>query len=259
MNQSMHFINDTFLIFRRHLTLSLRNVGRIIATLLQPVLFLTFFGPLFTKVYDKGVLDVPPSNAYAFFVPGLLVQLGLFGAAFVGFAIIADWRAGVVERMRVTPASRLSLLLGRVMRDVVILVTQAVVLVLAGMLFGMHAPVGGVLVGLGFIAILAVALASFSYSLGLLTKSEDAFAPILNTIMMPMLLLSGIMLPMQIGPSWLNWISRFTPFRYIIEAMREGFRGHYANAAMAEGALVAAGLAVLCVTMGVRIFLRENA
>jgi len=39
----------------------------------------------------------PPGNSYSFFVPGLLIQLGLFGAAFVGFTIIADWRYGVIE------------------------------------------------------------------------------------------------------------------------------------------------------------------
>ncbi|WP_307796430.1 ABC transporter permease [Actinomadura barringtoniae] len=255
----MHFFRDTYLIFKRQMMLALRNPALIATTLLQPVLFLAFFGPLFTRVYDKGVLEVPGSNAYAFFVPGLLVQLGLFGAAFVGFTIIADWRAGVVERMRVTPASRLSILLGRVLRDVVILVTQSIVLVLAGLLFGMRAPVGGILLALAFIAALATALASFSYTLGLLTKSEDAFAPILNSLMMPMLLLSGIMLPMQIGPSWLNWISRFTPFRYIIDAIRDGFRGDYTSSAMAEGGAVAIGLAAVCVAVGVRTFLRENA
>jgi hypothetical protein len=39
--------------------------------------------------------------AYKFFVPGLLIQLGLFGSTFVGFAIISDWRAGVIERVLV--------------------------------------------------------------------------------------------------------------------------------------------------------------
>ena len=55
------------------------------------------------------------------FVPGMLIQLGMFGSMFVGFGIIAEIRYGTVERMRVTPASRLGLLLGRVLRDAVVL------------------------------------------------------------------------------------------------------------------------------------------
>ena len=37
------------------------------------------------------------------FVPGLLVQLALFGTVFVGFGIIAELRYGVIERLQVTP------------------------------------------------------------------------------------------------------------------------------------------------------------
>ena len=46
---------------------------------------------------------------------GLLIQLGLFGSTFVGFAIISDWRGGVIERFRVTPISRLAVMSGRVL------------------------------------------------------------------------------------------------------------------------------------------------
>ena len=62
--------------------------------------------------------------AYRYFVPGLLIQLGLFGSAFVGFAIISDWRAGVIERFRVTPVGRLAIMSGRVLRDVLALTSR---------------------------------------------------------------------------------------------------------------------------------------
>ena len=256
----MTFARDSFLIFRRQMTLSLRNPAWVIIGLTQPILYLAFFGPLLARIASVGPLSAfTGGNAYGFFVPGLLVQLGLFGAAFVGFSIIADWRSGVVERLRVTPVSRLSILLGRVLRDVVVLLVQAVLPTLVGVAFGMRAPVAGVLIGFGFIAVLAVSLASVSYTVGLLTKSEDVLAPMLNMVIVPLMLLSGIMLPMQVGPGWLNWVSRFTPFRYVIDAMRDAFKGHYLTTVMAEGIGVAVGLAVLCLFLGARTFLRENA
>ncbi len=137
------FATDTILIFRRQLQLMLRQPAWLIIGLIQPILYLVFFGPLLTKVASGGLPGFPAGNSYSFFVPGLLIQLGLFGAAFVGFAIIADWRAGVIERFRVTPVSRLALLSGRVLRDVLTLLVQAIILVLAGLAFGMRAPVGG--------------------------------------------------------------------------------------------------------------------
>src|SRR5438874_1626905 len=147
----MSFARDVLLIFKRQMRLSLRNPAWVIIGLTQPILYLAFFGPLFTRVFSRGLPGVPQTNSYGFFVPGLLVQLGLFGAAFVGFTIIADWRAGVIERMRVTPVSRLALLLGRVSRDVVVLVVQSSLLVLIAIAFGLRAPLPGLLLSLVFV------------------------------------------------------------------------------------------------------------
>jgi ABC-type Na+ transport system ATPase subunit NatA len=61
----------------------------------------------------------------------------------VGVRLIAEVRFGVVERMRVTPASRLALLAGRVMRDVLVLASQAVLLIAIATVFGLRAPLGG--------------------------------------------------------------------------------------------------------------------
>jgi ABC-2 type transport system permease protein len=177
----------------------------------------------------------------------------------VGFGIIGEWRLGIIERLRVTPVSRLALLLGRVLRDVLVLLVQAVVLVIAGVAFGLRAPVFGILMGLGFVLLLAVSLSSLSYAAGLVTKSEDAFAPLLNMVTVPLMLLSGILLPMSLAPGWLDALSRANPFRYIVEAMREAFLGNYATAVVAEGVIVALVLAVVSVAIGTRTFFKENA
>ena len=58
---------------------------------------------------------------------------------------------------------------------------------------------------------------------------------------------------------WLQAIGRATPFRYIIDAMREGYAGHYLNAVMLEGVAVSIGLAVVCLWLAGRVFIRENA
>src|SRR5919204_95699 len=140
----MTFFNDTLTVFRRQWRLSMRNPAWVIISLVQPVLYLAFFGPLLTRLpgglLGGGGTAGGSAVAYKFLVPGLLIQLGLFGSTFVGFAIISDWRAGVIERFRVTPVNRLSILAGRVLRDVVTLIVQALVLILVGVAFGLRAP-----------------------------------------------------------------------------------------------------------------------
>jgi len=254
----MMFLRDTLLIFRRQMRLSLRNPAWLIIGVIQPILYLALFGPL-VKHYI-GEPGASSDEAWKIFVPGLLVQLGLFGSMFVGFAVIAEYRAGVIERMRVTPVSRLALLLGRVMRDAVALLVQSTILILTGLVMGLRAPLAGVLYALAFVLVLAVSMSSLSYSLGLALKSEDALAPLLNSVAVPLLLLSGILLPLtkQSAPTWLYDLSRFNPFRYIVDAMRAVFQGSYADSTVLWGALVSIVLATVCVLAGVRRFQVES-
>jgi len=259
----MSFLHDTMFIFRRQGRLILREPAYLTFGLLQPILYLVLFAPLL-KSLPAGTLTGGSgtggtAEAYRFFVPGLLIQLALFGSTFVGFAIISDWRAGVIERFRVTPVSRLSILGGRVLRDVVALVIQSAVLILAGVAFGLRAPLPAVLLSFVFVVCVAIGLASVSYAVALLLKSEDSFAPLINSVVVPLMLLSGIMLPLTLGPGWLQGIARISPFRYIIDAMREMYAGQYWNTLVVEGILVAIGTAIACMWLGSRVFVRENA
>jgi ABC-2 type transport system permease protein len=259
----MRFIEDTLFVFRRQMRLILRNPAFLTIGLLQPILYLVLFGPLLTRLpagaLSGGSGSGGTAEAYRFFVPGLLIQLALFGSTFVGFAIISEWRAGVIERYRVTPISRLAILTGRVLRDVVALIVQSLVLILAGVAFGLRAPLPALLLSFVFIILVATGLASVSYAVALLLKSEDAFAPLINSVVVPLVLLSGIMLPMTLGPGWLQGFARISPFRYIIDAMREAYAGQYWNAIMIEGLCVAVGTAAVFLWLGSRVFVRENA
>lgn len=251
-------LRDTILVFNRAMKLSLRNPAWVIIGLMQPILYLVMFGPLLEPLGNMP--GFPSGSAFQVFVPGILVQLGLFGAAFVGFGIIAEWRSGVIERMRVTPMSRTALLLGRVLRDAVVLVVQAVILVLTAVVFfDLRAPLDGVLLGLVLVGVLGITMASISYGVALSLKSEDAFAPLLNSVMMPVMLLSGIMLPMSLGPDWLYNLSRINPMSYIVDGARAAFRGDFGAQAFTVGAIVSVVLAALGVGLGGRIFRRENA
>lgn len=255
----MNYIRDTFLVFRSQLLLALRNPVWLAFGLIQAVLYLVLFGPLFASVFDKDPQPGAGQNPYAYFVPGILIQLSMFGAAFVGFRLIADWRYGVVDRLRVTPVSRLAILSGRVLRDVITLLIESVLLICVGLAFGLHAPVSGVLISLGFIVIIVISLSSLSYAAALLTKNEDVMSPVINMIMFPLTLLSGIMLPITFGPGWLQAIAQAVPFRYIVDATRNAYAGHYLNASMAEGVAVAIALAAVCLWFGVYAFRRQDA
>lgn len=248
-------LRDTLLIYRRYLRQTLRTRLAIVFGLLQPILYLTLFGPLLTKI--SGVRGFG-GDAWQVYVPGILVQLGLFSAGFVGFGLIADLRYGVIERLRVTPVHRSALLLGRVLRDLTVLVVQTVALLATAVALGLRAPWTGVAAGVALMLLMAAGVAALSYALALKTRSEDAFAPLLSTALVPLMLLAGIMLPMSLAPRWLDVVSKCTPMRYATDAIRSLFRGDYSGATVAEGVAAVVLLAAVSFAYGTRRFVREN-
>lgn len=252
----METLHDALLLFRREIRRTLRSKVAIFIGMVQPALYLALFGPLL-----KGVLPSSGTHgsSWQVYVPGVLVQLSLFGAGYAGFALIPDLRAGVVERMRVTPVSRLALLGGRVLRDVVVLLVQAVTLLVAGLALGLRAPLLGVLISLALVVLLGASLASLSYVLAMALPTEYQFAPVLNTVALPLMLLSGILLPMWVAPDWLDVVSHVSPFRYVVDGMRAAFLGDYAAGILVEGVIVAAALTAISLALGRRQFVKAVA
>ena len=245
----MTFLRDTWIIFARSMRLSLRQPLWVMIGLMQPILYLVLFGPLLQTVAASSGFQ---GDAWQVFVPGLLVQLGIFGGLFVGFGIIAEWRSGVVERQLVTPASRVAIISGRTLRDVVVIVVQAIVLIGASFLMGLRIPILAVIIALILIGLLGAAFSFISNAIGIATKSEDALAPLVNALALPILLLSGILLPMTLAPQWLQIVSDFNPFKHIVEALRAVFLGDFANPIVWIGLLLAVVLVVLGSWLGAR-------
>lgn len=252
----MKLVRDTWLVYSRQMGLVLRQPVWVFVMLIQPLYYLVLFGPLLQNMptqqmgFEYGAMET--------FVPGLVIMMAMFGTLFAGFGLIAEIREGVIERMRVTPVSRLALLLGRSLRDISTLVFQAVVLVLlSGVIAGLTINWAGL--GLMLLIVLAIGLgmSAASYGIALKLKSEDAMAPLLNTITQPVLLLSGIMLPLTVAPDWLRTLALFNPFAYAVNAARALFNGDLSNPVIWQAGALLAALAALLVFWSGRKFSRS--
>jgi ABC-2 type transport system permease protein len=215
----------------------------------QPLLYLLLFMPLLKSL--SGVPGIG-TNTVDFFIPGLLVMQALFGSAFVGFSLIDDIRTGVIERFLVTPVKRPAILLGRVLRDAVILLFQCVLITLVALPFGLSVNAGGFLLSLLLYALIGITMASMSYGFALIYKIEDPLAPTLNTIALPVTLLSGIILPIVLAPVWLQDIAKFDPFYYGVNAARALFAGNFQSIQIAEGFIVVTVLAIIIFLLALR-------
>lgn len=245
-------LRDTGLIFGRSLLVTRRNPVWVIIGLFQPALYLLLFAPLLDGL--GGMPGFNSGSSFNIFTPGLMVMTALFGSAFVGFGVIEDLRAGVLERLRVTPASRLALLLGMVLRDVVVLLIQSTVLVVIATLMGLRADPAGLVLLFGLMALIGALMASASYALALTVKDENALASSLNTVMQPLLLLSGILLPLTLAPPIIKALASVNPFSYAVDASRALVNGSLGDSAVLAGFGFVAVLMALAVYWAVRVF-----
>jgi ABC-2 type transport system permease protein len=248
---------DTWIVFRRYFGHTLTNPLYMGVSLAQPVVYLVLFAPLLKSV--ANVPGFPGGGAYNVFVPGLLVQLGLFSATSGGWGLIAELRAGITERMRVTPASRTSLFLGRTLRDVAMLVLQAALIVVAALPFGLALHLPGVLLAFVLMAVIALLMASVSYAVALWLRDENTFGAIVFSATFPLMLLSGVLLPISLAPTWLQTVADFNPLLYAVEAQRALFANHIADVSVVKGFVAVGVLAVVSVVAAARSYGRAVA
>lgn len=254
----MRLLRDTWLIYQRQALLQVRQPVWIFVGILQPVMYLLLFAPLLKPALAPLGVSTD-AEAYRIFVPGLLVLLAMFGGLFQGFGLIAELRAGIIERSRVTPVSRLALLLGRSLRDASTLIAQAVIITVLALFFGLTAQLGYLLLAYLMLALIALMTSAVSYAVALKVRSEDALAPMMNTVAMPLLLLSGILLPISReygAPSWLVNLSQVNPFAWAVDGIRALFVGDIGDDSVWQGLLIVVVLAALAVFWAARSFAR---
>ena len=95
-------------------------------------------------------------------------------------------------------------------------------------------------------------MASISYGFALIYKVEDPLAPTLNTITLPVSLLSGIILPLALAPLWLQDLAKINPFSYTVNATRALFAGSFQSIGIFEGFVIIGALAILVFLWGLR-------
>ncbi|WP_028050300.1 ABC transporter permease [Cellulomonas sp. URHD0024] len=247
------WFSDVWLVMTRELRPVVREPFSVVFGLIQPLVFLALFGPLLA-----GSTDLPSADVWQWFVPAILVMTTLFGTSITGSNLQTDMQTGAHERLLVTPLSRSSQLVGRSLKEIVPLVAQALVVIVVMLPFGFRADPVGAVVGLAMLAVLGVGLGSLSYALAIaVRKQEWMFWAVQQTVLFPLLILSGMLLPIESGPQWMKVASAFDPLRWVVEAERALFAGDLTVSAVAWGWVAAVLTAVVGLVVGVRTLLRS--
>lgn len=241
------FFNDAALSFRREIGPTLRSWYYILFGIAQPLLYLGLFVPLLANMPGAGGDGSP----LQWFVPGMVAMLVLFTTVQCGWALTEELMSGSFERFLATPMSRPGILVGRALKELAPLLVQALIIIVVAAPFGLALYPLTMLIGLGLFLVFGIGVAALSYALAIASKHDGSlFYLVSHSVALPLMLLGGVLLPMNAAPAWLYTASRFNPLTYIVEAERALFRGELFVADVGLGAAVALATAVIGLTVG---------
>jgi ABC-2 type transport system permease protein len=197
----------------------IRDPTELLSRAVQPVLWLVIFGQVLAQV--RGI-DTGEVGYLAFITPGILAQSVLFSAIFYGIAVIWERDLGVVHKLLVSPARRISLVFGKAVSAGFRGLVQAAVIYLIA--FVMHITLrlesqailgvlAGVLLGSGLFS-------TFSLIIACIVKTRERFMGIGQLLTMPMFFASNAIYPLDIMPGWLRVVAQLNPLTYLVDALR---------------------------------------
>ncbi|MGO1973384.1 MAG: ABC transporter permease [Propionibacteriaceae bacterium] len=249
------FVADTRAVFIREVLLLLRDPFSLVFSLLQPLIFLGLFGPLLTGAvggFGGGAQDGTAATLQ-WFVPGVIVMISLFGTSMTGSNLLYELMTGSYERVLATPLDRSAILVGRALKEFAPLVVQGLIIAVVCIPFGFTLYPLHLIAGLVLLGVFGVGIGALSYALGLAAKGREwVFWTVQQTLLFPLLILSGMMLPLEAGPGWMQLVAKFNPLTYIVEAERALLAGTFADQAVLLGVVAAVLTAAVGIAVGIR-------
>jgi ABC-2 type transport system permease protein len=205
------------IVWRRDLIRFARDPMRIVAWLIQPLLFLFVLG---TGLQTLSAPSTHGVDLTTFVFPGVLCMALVFSAMFSAASWVWDRELGFLWELMVAPVSRSSIVLGKCLGGATIAASQGlIVLALAGLVHVPYAP--GLLLGVfGLQLLIAFTITAFGVMVATTIKQAQTFTQVMQMLVIPMIFLSGALYPLAGLPAWLGVLSRLNPLTYVVDPMR---------------------------------------
>ena len=223
-----HFLLASATLWQRELVRFVRQPSRVIGALGSPLLFWVLIGSGLGSSFRPGDMPTEASTHYLqYFFPGTLLLIVMFTSIFSSFSLIEDRKEGFLQAVLVSPASRGSIVLGKIFGGATLALLQA-------LLFLCLAPVAGISIGpatgfiiAGVVLLIAISLTAIGFALAWPMESVQGFHGIMNLLLIPMWLLSGALFPASGASGWIRFIMQCNPLTYGLNLIRHALTPGY--------------------------------
>ena len=243
---------QAWLLGRRALREATRTPDSTIPTLFIPLFFLLVNVGQAGRIFPTGRTDFLHGQGYAAFqLPASLLLAASFGSA--ALYLVEDIEGGYFDKLRATPISRASIVLGRLTAEAAKGALITLLLIVVSLPFGVRiasGPVGWVLVVL-LAASWCVAFSGFLQLIALKTRSAAATNSG-GLIFFPLLFLTPNFVPRDMLTRPMEIAATFNPVTYVMEALRSLILRDIQWSVVGRGFVVVALAGLASVSLNVR-------
>jgi ABC-2 type transport system permease protein len=220
----MEWASEVTAIFRRWNTKLLRQPIFLFFSLIQPLVWFLLFTQAFSAIGNIPAFKVltGTSSYITFFTAAVIIQTIASSALQAGIGLVNDIDSGFMDKMRVAPISKSSILFGKLFSDAISTIIQVLIILLIGLALGVSIASGilGVLMIFVIAATFGIAWSGISLFVALTTKSSQTTLSVGLLTTFPLLFLSASVMPLQLLPGWVQQVAKVNPFTYIARAFQ---------------------------------------
>jgi ABC-2 type transport system permease protein/oleandomycin transport system permease protein len=196
-----------------------------------------------------------------FLLPGILVQMVMFGGVQTGIGLAEDMGKGIIDRFRSLPMSRLAVVTGRTISDAIRNIVVVAIMIGVGYLIGFRFG-GSVLSGItmGLIGVLFGYGLSWVFAfIGMSVRDSETAQLASFLFIFPLTFASAVFVPLQTMPHWLQVFVRNQPVTFVAESARHFALGVPDNGGTWKILLWILGMLIVFVPLSLRQYKRRAA
>lgn len=191
--------------------------------LLLPLLLLVTFAGLFgTDAVEVAGHQVAANRASVPGIMGLAVLTSSLMALVL--SVVSQREAGILKRRRATPVPAAVLVLSRAVTATLSSVAACGLMVfVAAAAFDIKPPPGGLGPALLAVVVGSLCFACCGYAIAAMVTNADSAQPILQVVLLPLQMISGIYFPASQLPDWLQHVANAFPLAHLTDALQHAW------------------------------------
>ncbi|MCK8518343.1 ABC transporter permease [Methanoculleus sp. 7T] len=221
-------------VYWREMIRFVRFRTQLFSSLLQPALWMAFFGVAMSSNFDRFTSAIPvpagvvPVDYLTFMAAGVIAMTTLFTSLFGGISLLFDKNWGLMREMLASPMPRTHIMMGVSLSGMTKSFIQVAIIMAFGLLIGVRffpgfspARIAVSILGIfAFVGAFSLGFLLFSSNISMRLESPEGLQGIITLLTLPLFFVSNALYPIQAFPPLLQALSAFNPLTHLVNGVR---------------------------------------